>query len=261
MRCESVISNRGPLPAIVYAHGGGWFQCSLDLYDNPCRALARATGCVVLSVDYRLAPEHKFPIPLQDYCAALCWVAANAELLGVDPARLIVGGDSAGANLAAAAALRARDEQGPTIFHQLLLYPPLDFSLTTPSYQTYADGYFLTRAAMQFCWSCYLDRDDDGDSPYASPLRAARLQSLPSATILVAEYDPLRDEGEAYGQRLREAGVVVECHRLKGMVHACIHMLGLTSKARQLFDGAADSLRRALDGALGTARSVQRQGT
>lgn len=237
-----------PLPAIVYAHGGGWFRCSLDLYDNPCRALAHATGCVVLSVDYRLAPENKFPIPLHDYYAALCWAASHADELGIDRTRLVAGGDSSGANLAAAATLRARDDaRGPAIAHQLLLYPPLDSAMSSTSYREFATGYFLTRSTMEFCWSTYLNDKADGDSPWASPLRAASLANLPSATILVCEYDPLRDEGEAYARRLDEAGVATECHRLDGMVHACIHMLGVTPGAHRLFELAGSSLKRSLN--------------
>ncbi|AKM02564.1 alpha/beta hydrolase [Burkholderia pyrrocinia] len=243
-----VTSNSVPLPAIVYAHGGGWFRCSLDLYDNPCIALAHATGCVVLSVDYRLAPENKFPVPLNDYYTALCWAASHADKLGIDRTRLVAGGDSSGANLAAAATLRARDDAtGPAIAHQLLLYPPLDAAMSSTSYREFATGYFLTRSTMEFCWSAYLNDKADGDSPWASPLRAASLSNLPSATILVCEYDPLRDEGEAYARRLGEAGVATECHRLDGMVHGCIHMLGVTPGARRLFELAGSSLRRSLN--------------
>lgn len=233
-------------PAIVYAHGGGWFQCSLDLYDNPCRALASATRCIVMSVDYRLAPEYQFPVPLEDFYAALCWVGQNATTLGIDPAHILVGGDSAGANLAAGTALLARERGGPAIAHQLLLYPPLDYSFSTPSYTAFAEGYFLTRATMQFCWNNYLGTDEAKASPYASPLRALNLKGLPSATILVNEYDPLRDDGETYALRLREAGVNVSSTRLSGLVHASIHMLGLTPRARQLFELAGEAVQRTL---------------
>ncbi|MBJ7313649.1 alpha/beta hydrolase [Rugamonas sp. CCM 8940] len=248
------------LPAIVFAHGGGWCLGSLELYDNPCRALANATGCVVLSVDYRLAPEHKFPVPLEDFYGALCWISAHAELLGLDRERIAVGGDSAGGNLAAAAALLARDRNGPPLAHQLLIYPALEADFSTASYKEFAQGYSLTRDIMQFCWSAYLRDDADADadanadadvdadaaSPYAAPLRAVSLAGLPPATVLVSEYDPLRDEGESYARRLRLDGVEVRCERLDGMVHACIHMLGVTPKARQLFDRAGAALRTAL---------------
>ncbi|PHV08836.1 esterase [Janthinobacterium sp. BJB412] len=237
------------LPAIVFAHGGGWCLCSLELYDNPCRALANATGCVVLSVDYRLAPEHKFPVPLEDFYGALCWISAHAELLGLDRARIAVGGDSAGGNLAAAAALLARDRDGPPLAHQMLIYPALAADFSTASYKEFAQGYGLTREIMQFCWNSYLrDNDDDATSAYAAPLRAASLAGLPPATVLVSEYDPLRDEGEVYARRLRLDGVEVRCERLAGMVHACIHMLGVTPNARQLFDQAGSALRGSLVG-------------
>ncbi|MBR8654138.1 alpha/beta hydrolase [Achromobacter sp. Marseille-Q0513] len=235
------------LPALVYAHGGGWFLCSLELYDNPCRALANATGCMVLSVDYRLAPEHKFPVPVEDFYCALRWVSEQASMLGVDPARIAVGGDSAGGNLAAAAAIMARDRGGPRIAHQLLCYPVLDHSFSTDSYRAYGQNFFLTEETMRYCWFTYLLNEQDGASPYASPLRASDLTGLPPATVLVCEYDPLRDEGEAYARRLREAGVDARDHRLPGMVHACIHMLGLTPAARHLFELAGGALRAAFE--------------
>ena len=235
-----------PLPAIVFAHGGGWCLCSLDLYDNPCRALANATGCVIFSVDYRLAPEHKFPVPLNDFYSALCWVAQHGAALGIDVNRLAVGGDSAGGNLAAAAALMARDQAGPALAHQLLLYPALDFAFDTPSYQRYAEGHSLTREAMRFCWSAYLNEPADGAQPYAAPLRSTSLKDLPPATVLVCEYDPLHDEGEAYARYLRDDGVAAQCVQLDGMIHASMHMLGLTPAARGLFDVAGKTMRQAL---------------
>ncbi|CUY82323.1 alpha/beta hydrolase [Serratia marcescens] len=220
-------------PAMLFAHGGGWCLGSLALYDRPCQALANATGRVILSVDYRLAPEYPFPQPLEDVYRALCWVAQQAPQLGIDAKRLAVGGDSAGGNLAAAVALLARDRGGPHIERQLLLYPALSREMTTKSYCEFAEGYFLTRDAMVFCWQQYLAQRRD---PGAEPLHAATLRGLPPATILSCEYDPLRDEAEQYAQRLREAGVPVRCERLPGMVHACIHMLGLTPAARRLFE-------------------------
>lgn len=225
-----------PLPAMLYAHGGGWCLGTLALYDQPCQALANATGRVILSVDYRLAPEHPYPRPLEDLYQALCDVVERADEWGVDVMRLAVGGDSAGGNLAAAVALLARDRNGPRIEHQLLLYPALSRAMDTASYQAYAQGYYLTREVMEFCWGQYLGDGAQGHDPYAEPLHAATLRQLPPATILSCEYDPLRDEAEHYAQRLREDGVAVRCERLPGMVHACIHMLGLTPAARVLFD-------------------------
>ncbi|MGE1593466.1 alpha/beta hydrolase [Serratia marcescens] len=224
-------------PAMLFAHGGGWCLGSLALYDRPCQALANATGRVILSVDYRLAPEYPFPQPLEDVYRALCWVAQQAPQLGIDAKRLAVGGDSAGGNLAAAVALLARDRGGPHIERQLLLYPAPSREMTTKSYCEFAEGYFLTRDAMVFCWQQYLAQRRD---PGAEPLHAATLRGLPPATILSCEYDPLRDEAEQYAQRLREAGVPVRCERLPGMVHACIHMLGLTPAARRLFELARE---------------------
>ncbi|WP_175965339.1 alpha/beta hydrolase [Burkholderia sp. BCC0322] len=232
-------------PAIVYAHGGGWCLGTLELYDNPCRALANATQCVVLSVDYRLAPEHRFPVPVDDFCDALDWVFGEADGLGLDPARIAVGGDSAGGNLAAAACLVARERGGPSIAHQLLLYPPLDASMSTTSYRTCGQGYYLTQAIMQYCFDLYLTDPADAGSPCVSPLRAASVGGLPPATLLACEYDPVRDDAHAYAERLREAGVPVELVVLPGMIHACIHMVGVTPAARQVFDVAGAWMRRA----------------
>ncbi|OKP52535.1 esterase [Serratia marcescens] len=224
-------------PAMLFAHGGGWCLGSLALYDRPCQALANATGRVILSVDYRLAPEFPFPQPLEDVYQALCWAVRQAPQLGIDADRLAVGGDSAGGNLAAAVALLARDRGGPHIERQLLLYPALSREMATTSYREFAEGHFLTRDAMVFCWQQYLAQRRD---PSAEPLHAATLRGLPPATILSCEYDPLRDEAEQYAQRLREAGVPVRCERLPGLVHACIHMLGLTPAARRLFELARE---------------------
>lgn len=220
-------------PAMLFAHGGGWCLGSVGLYDQPCQALANATGRVILSVDYRLAPEYPFPRPLEDVYQALCWVSEQAQHLGIDANRLAVGGDSAGGNLAAATALLARDRDGPHIERQVLLYPALSRDMTTESYQMFAEGYFLTRDAMAFCWNSYLG---ERRHPLAEPLHASSLSGLPPATILSCEYDPLRDEAEQYVLRLREAGVEVYSERLQGLVHACIHMSGLTPAVRRLFE-------------------------
>lgn len=224
-----------PLPAMVFAHGGGWCLGSLDVYDVPCRALANATGRMILSVDYRLAPEYPFPTPLEDVFQALCWATEQATALGIDPLRIALGGDSAGGNLAAAATLMARDRSGPIVEHQYLLYPALDSEMVMPSFAVYGEGYFLTQEIMGWCWANYLGPDTDPRDPYASPFYAPTLANLPSATILTCEYDPLRDEAERYATRLCEADVSVDCQRLPGMVHGCIHMTGLTPAAQALF--------------------------
>ena len=227
---------------MLFAHGGGWFQCSLAVYDAPCRALANASGCVVLAVDYRLAPEHRFPIPLEDVYAALCWSSTQAAMLDIDPARLLVAGDSAGGNLAAAVTLLTRDRGGPRIHHQLLLYPALDTATDNDSHRHFGEGYYLTSALMQRCWDAYLGDHAAGASGYAVPAHAHDLRGLPPASVLVCAYDPLRDEGEHYAQRLRQAGVAVHCERLPGMIHACLHLGGVAPASRVLLERSAPLL-------------------
>ena len=233
------------LPAIVFAHAGGWCLVSLQAYDNPCRALANASGCVVLSVGYRLAPEYPYPVPLEDFYCAFCWLAEHADQLEIDRNRIAVGGDSAGGNLAAAAALLARDRGGPRIAHQLLLYPALDTDFGTASYEEYADGYYLTRDTMKFCWSAYLGGQLSAPPSYATPLRAD-VSDLPPVTIMINEYDPLRSEGEAYARKLQENGVPTTLILLEGMVHACIHMLGIAPAAKVLFESCRQEMRQKL---------------
>ena len=228
---------------MVFAHAGGWCLVSLNTYDNPCRALANATGCVVFSAGYRLAPEHPYPLPLEDFYKALCWVVDHADRFEIDANRVVIAGDSAGGNLAAAAALLARDRQGPAIAHQLLIYPALDANFDTPSYKEFADGYYLTRDTMQFCWETYVGQQLSAPPVYAAPLRAD-VSGLPSATIMVNEFDPLRSEGEAYARKLRENGVPASLIFLEGMIHACIHMLGVTPNAKVLFVRAGEEIRR-----------------
>lgn len=233
-----------PVPAIVFAHGGGWCLGSLDAYDTPCRSLAKATGCVVFSVDYRLAPEHPFPVPLDDVYASLCWVTDHGARLAVDTERLVVAGDSAGGNLAAAAALMARDRAGPKIAHQLLFYPALDIDFDTPSYWEFAEGYYLTREVMRSFWEAYVGRLTEDVSIYAAPGKAT-VVGLPSTTIFACEFDPLRAEAEQYARRLAQADIPVRLIRLEGLIHTCLHMTGLTSAAQAVFTGAGAELRGA----------------
>ena len=209
----------GPFPVLVYFHGGGFWMGSIATEDSACRLLTNAAGCVVVSVEYRLAPEHKFPAAVEDGYAATRWVAQNADNLGVDAARIAVGGASAGGNVAAVVALMARDRGTPRLVYQLLLYPVTNFAFDTPSYRENADGYMLTKDAMVWCWGLYLPTEADGDNPYASPLRAQDLRGLPPALVVTAEYDPLRDEGETYAARLRQAGIPAVCKRYDGMIH------------------------------------------
>ncbi len=223
-----------PRPALVYFHGGGWVVCDLDTHDVVCRAIARRSGAVVIAVDYRLAPEHKFPAAVNDCYTAACWVAANAQTLGIDPRRIAVGGDSAGGNLAAVVALRSRDEAGPAIALQVMVYPVTDLSsFDTPSYREFAEGYFLTASEMEWFRDHYLARPEDARSSHASPLLEPDLRGLPPALLITAEFDPLRDEGEAYGRRLKEAGVPVRCARYAGMVHPFFSLVGGVKQSQE----------------------------
>jgi acetyl esterase len=238
----------GPSPTLVYFHGGGWVLGGLDTSDVPCRRLAVGAKCVVVSVAYRLAPEHKFPIPVEDAFTATRHVAEQAEAFGVDRDRIAVGGDSAGGNLAAAVALLSRRRSGPRLAFQLLFYPVTNHTFDTPSYREFADGYFLTRRAMRWYWSQYLPRPEDGDDPAASPLRARRddLRGLPPALVVTAEFDPLRDEGETYADHLRGAGVRVQTCRQEGLIHGFLQFGRVIDRARTALDEAATTLREAL---------------
>jgi len=235
----------GPHPALVFYHGGGWVIGDLDTHDGLCRTLSNAAGCIVASVDYRLAPETKYPAAAEDSYAALVWLAANAARLGIDPRRIAVGGDSAGGNLSTVVALMARDRKGPALAAQILIYPVTDHNLDTPSYHENATGYVLTREGMRWFWRHYLVREEQGQEPLASPLRAASLAGLPSALVITAACDPLRDEGEAYAARLRDAGVPVTLTRYDGMFHGFIRMTRFLDKARAAVDEVAGSLRKA----------------
>ena len=216
-----------PFPLMVFFHGSGFVLCSLDTHDGMCRNLAAGIGCVVVSVDYRLAPEHKFPAGLDDCLAATRWAAAHAAELGGDSTRIMLAGDSAGGNMAAVTALRVRDEGGPPLSGQMLLYPVTDYHTPgTPSYVENADGYGLTRDTMAWFWDHYLNDAGEADHPHASPLRAPDLSRLPATYIVSAEYDPLRDEAERYGARLRAAGVATEITRRPGMNHGFLFWVG-----------------------------------
>ncbi|HEY8491534.1 MAG TPA: alpha/beta hydrolase [Dehalococcoidia bacterium] len=234
-----------PFPLVVFFHGGGWVICDLDTHDPVCRALANAAGAVVMSVDYRLAPEHRFPAAAEDAYAAVCWAGAHAAELGGDAARLAVAGDSAGGNLATVAALMVRDRGGPPLRFQALVYPVTDCNFETPSYRENAEGYMLTRDAMRWFWSHYAPGEADAASPYASPLRAPDLRGLPPALVITAEFDPLRDEGEAYARRLQEAGVPTVLTRYDGVIHGFFTMLDILDQARQAVDQVGAALRRA----------------
>jgi acetyl esterase len=235
------------LPGVVFAHGGGWVICDLDSHDPLCRALSVAVGAVVVSVDYRRAPEAPYPAAVEDVAAALEWTAAHAADLGVDPGRLAVAGDSAGGNLAAAVALLARDAGGPSIAAQLLLYPVLDSSMDTASYAEYAEGHALTRAGMAWYWDQYVADPDRRTEPTAAPTHATSLSGLPPAIIVAAECDPLRDEAVAYAERIvREGGTA--WHRVfPGAFHGFLSLpSGILPVADEAMAEAFARLREAL---------------
>ena len=236
----------GPLPLVLFLHGGGWVTGDLDTHDATCRALANASGGKVVALDYRLAPEHKFPAGLLDCHAALQWLAAHASELRVDAKRIAVAGDSAGGNLAAALALMARDRGGPAIAFQLLVYPVTHHAFDSPSYREYADGYLLTEEGMRWNWNHYLPDAAAGQDPLASPLLAPDLRGLPPALVITAECDPLCHESEAYAQRLADADVPVECRRYDGMLHAFFTLGQVFDDGRAAVEHAGAALRRAL---------------
>ena len=235
-----------PLPVVVYFHGGGWVLCDLDSHDAICRALAVGSNCTFVSVGYRLAPEHKFPAAVEDAYAATSWVAEHPARLRCEGQPLAVAGDSAGGNLAAAVTLMAKAEQRPAIAFQMLVYPITNHGFETRSYRENGEGYYLTRAAMQWYWRHYLSGAGEGESPYASPLRAEDVTGLPPALVITAEFDPLRDEGEAYGRRLADAGVPVTIRRFDGMFHGFFGRASLLEPARRAQGLATGALRSAL---------------
>ncbi|MBX3027922.1 alpha/beta hydrolase [bacterium] len=233
-----------PFPLLVYFHGGGWVLGSLDTHDEICRSLANGAGCVVVSVDYRLAPEHRYPAAAEDCHAATQWCAAHAAELGADASRIAVGGDSAGGNLAAVVAQMARDRGGPRLVFQLLIYPATDAACDTVSQRENAEGYLLTARDMTWFWGHYLGEGTPRASePYASPLRAATLANLPPALVITAELDPLRDEGEAYAAALERAGVAAKVTRYDGMIHGFFGMGAMIDKAKTAVQEAAGTLR------------------
>lgn len=233
----------GPFPVLVFFHGD-WIAGNLETHDTMCRCLCHGASCLVLSVDYRLAPEHKFPAGLQDCYAATCWMAIHAAQLHGDPTRIAIGGDSGGGNLAAVVAHMVRDQGGPALTFQLLLCPCTDFRLTTSSWKEY-DGYLMTSQEFIIGRDLYLNHEEEQSNPYAAPLLAPDLQGLPPALIITAEYDPLRDGGEQYGQRLLEAGVPATISRYDGMVHNFMHYVTSVPQAKQALAQANHALRTA----------------
>jgi acetyl esterase len=238
-------AGEGPLPVVAYVHGGGWAIGSLDAFGPVCRALANASGAVVASIDYRLAPEHPFPAGLDDVRAAVRWLAGNARELDGDPDRIAVAGDSAGGNLATVTARRLRDEGGPALRFQALVYPVCDSALNTPSYRECAAGFGLSALGMKRYWEWYLD-GADGSRPDASPLQAEDMSGLPPAFILTVRDDVLRDEGEAYARALEAAGVPVTLRRYDGAVHGFFRWLEKAEISRRAVAEVGAALREGL---------------
>lgn len=235
----------GVLPAFVFFHGGGWVVGDLETHDVVCRQVATEAQAVVIAVDYRLAPEHRFPAAVEDAWNATTWSAAQASELGIDPTRMAVGGDSAGGGLAAVVALMARDSSKLRLALQALIYPVLDLRTDTPSYSEFAEGYFLTRAGMQWYIAQYATTPEAIDDWRASPLRAPWVHGVAPALIIAAELDPLVDEGRAYARRLEGARVPVEYHVAPGMIHGFLTMGGKVDAAYAAIQQLAAALKRA----------------
>jgi acetyl esterase len=238
-----------PQPALVYFHGGGWVIGDLESHDQLCRALANAVPSIVVAVDYRLAPEHKFPAAPEDAIAATRWIAENAGRLGIDAGRLAVAGDSAGGNLAAVVSLDARDRGVPRLVHQVLIYPGTDMRMGWPSLERHAQQLPLTRAGMQWFVGHYLGNESDKNDWRASPLLARSLENLPPALVITAGFDPLCDEGEAYAEALRKAGVVVAHERFEGQIHGFVSMGRIIADAGRAVALSAAALRASFRGA------------
>ena len=219
------------LPALVYFHGGGWVLNFLDIYDAELSSLADASGSVIIAVNYQKAPEHPYPIPFNDCYATFLWVHNNAFSLGIDPLKIGLGGESAGGNLAAAVALKARDVSGPNIKYQLLINPCNERDFDTPSYLEYSSGYGLSREGMMWFWDQYLQGHTPEADPYACPSTAEAFSDLAEAIIITAEYDPLRDDGVKYEQLLRQAGVRTHYKEYKGMIHGFTNLGSVTPMA------------------------------
>lgn len=242
-------AGRGLRPVVAYFHGGGFHSGTLDMYDATCADLAVGSGAIIVSVDYRLAPEHTFPVPLEDCYAVVEWLATNAHEIGGDGTRLAVVGGSAGGNLAGAVALMARDRGGPPIAHQVLLFPAAGHDPELPSMSEFAEGYWLTTDTCEYCWHTYIPNPEDRHHPYASLIDAPDLAGLPPALVITAECDPLRDAGERYAARLAEAGVPTRLSRYFGQIHGFTLMSGRIRRGREALDEVANVLSHSLGGA------------
>lgn len=234
----------GAESVVVFYHGGGYIACGIDSHERLCSRLARLGACAVVSVDYRLAPEHAFPAAVDDALTAVRWVAENGAQYGLDTARMMLAGDSAGGTLATVTAARIRDEGGPAIAHQLLIYPGTDMVTEFPSAREFGEGYFLDRDFSELCLNAYLPDPADRAHPWASPSRAADLSGLPAATIMTAECDPLRDGGRLYARQLQDAGIAAEYIEYPGVFHGFVSMFGTIAEADQAVEKAGEVIRR-----------------
>jgi acetyl esterase len=236
----------GPFPILVYFHGGGWVICNLDTHDSLCSSLANGASCIVVSVDYRLAPEYKFPAAVDDAYAATRWASENTETFNGDPNRIAVGGDSAGGNLAAVVSFMARDNGSPALRYQLLIYPVTDLSsFDTRSYREHGEEYILTKDSMEYYRGHYIKSEADALDPYASPLLAQDLSGLPPALVITAEFDVLTDESKAFANRLRQAGISVTYSCYEGMIHPFLSLAGVVDRARDGVSEATTALKSA----------------
>ncbi|MCB9940527.1 MAG: alpha/beta hydrolase [Planctomycetaceae bacterium] len=235
------------LPVVIYYHGGGWVLGNLDTHDSLCRHLAKQAKCVVVAVDYRLAPDAKFPAAFDDCFDATAYVSQHAEEFNVDPSRLVVAGDSAGGNLAAAVAIRAAEVGLPAIRSQVLIYPVVEPQFETESYLAHSEGFGLTRRTMMWFWEQYLGHEDHTASPYAVPSRATNHSELPPAHVITAEYDVLLTEGESYAARLQAAGVPTTIRRYDGMIHGFVHFSGVFDVGKQAVSDLAEHLREVFE--------------
>ena len=238
----------GPFPLLLYIHGGGWVIADLDTYDASARALTNAANVVVVSTHYRQAPEHKFPAAHEDVYAAYRWATANAKSINADPARVAVAGESAGGNMAAYVSIRARDESATMPLHQLLVYPVVSTDTNTPSYQENANAKPLSKAGMQWFFSHYLTNSSEGNDPRIALLKVTNLKGLPSATVITAQIDPLRSEGQMYAERLKDAGVSVSYRNYDGVTHEFFGMGAVVDKAKDAVQFAGTELKKALQG-------------
>ena len=235
----------GPFPVTMYFHGGGFVIGDLDSHDNVCRSLVNRANCIIVSVDYRMGPEHKFPAAVVDAYDATAWVANHAGEIGGDPGRVAVCGDSAGGNLATVTALQARNRKGPNLKFQALIYPVTDATNSLPSYEENGEGYLLTKDTMQWFIRHYIGEDQDKKHPYLSPLFEKDLSGLPPALVITAEFDPLRDDGVEYAKRLEEAGVPTKHTLYPGMLHGFFSLSSVFSDAAVALDEVAAGLRGA----------------